>query len=684
MDVLVLLAERAGRVVPREELIEVVWQKQYVAESALSGAICEIREVFGDNAQDPRFIETIPKRGYRLVAPVRFLRPEREEAPAPRARSPSGRRRLALVVVAVAAVAALIVMLLGRRQGGMGRAGPEPTIVVLPFENLGAPQYDYFASGIAEEITGRLAGLQGLQVISALSAGEAARSGATADVIGKLLGAEYVLQGTVRWDNVSAGAPRVRITPRLVRVADGAHVWADVYDRVLDDIFSVQAEIALEVCHRLDATLLDREVLALERRPTGDLTAYEAYLRGMSYLHGFHVEGYRSAAYMFERAVTLDPSFASAWARLSLTKACIVFHGGGPHDELLDEAKQAADRALALDPTSPDAHRALAYYIFWGLRDYDRALVEFEAAAQRRPNDGQLLADMGYVKRRQGRWQEAESLLRRALELNPRSAMIAYNLAYSATAFRHYTEADTLLDRAITSSPDSLWFYLQKIRNYWHWDGTPERARAVFQTLPEPNRPDAVAHLFLQRYYERDFEGALQALFSATFRTLSVEDLTFNHSLMECSCYHAMKLPEQTRERCGVALAELKEEVAARPRDARLHSALGWAHALLGNRDAAIREGQRAVELAPLTADAIEGPISLLALARIWAIVGAHDEALSLLERLLTMPSFVDPGILRLDPDWDPLRGDPRFAALLDRPPQLSTNFTGSASLASR
>jgi len=273
---------------------------------------------------------------------------------------------------------------------------PQPAItriLVLPFENLGPPEEAYFAAGIAEEISSRMARISSLQVVSRQSFQE----GETSDAL-------FMLEGTVRWDTTREPA-RVRVTPRLVSTVDGSQLWSQSYERVIEDIFAVQSEIASEVIDQMDVALLETEKAALAGRPTVDVAAYRAYLQGMKLAGRRNPSSrhWREAQERFERAVELDPSFATAWAELSEVHSLAAqigidrSQGDIPH---IEAALEAAERALTIDPDLPEAHRALAYYHYWCHRDYDRALTAFNRAAESIPNDPQVVAGQAFVWRR--------------------------------------------------------------------------------------------------------------------------------------------------------------------------------------------------------------------------------------------------------------------------------------------
>ncbi len=291
------------------------------------------------------------------------------------------------------------------------------TLAVLPFKNLGSPDDEYFSDGISDEIRGRLAKVRKLGVISRSSAFQYKNTDKTNRQIGSELGVDYLIDGTIRWDKRGGGAGRVRITPELIRISDDISIWSQPYDRQLEDIFEVQSDIAAQVLKQLQITLLEPERRVIEVKPTENSDAYHAYLRGLVYMAqpDYSEELYRLAIQMFERAVSLDPSFALAYVHLSVSHSAMHHHGYDPTEDRAAKAKSAVDRAFELQPGLPEAFVALGWYHYWCHRDYTRALEAFHVAQKDLPNDSRIVEGIGYIRRRQGKLEEATRYLKRAL-----------------------------------------------------------------------------------------------------------------------------------------------------------------------------------------------------------------------------------------------------------------------------
>ncbi len=583
-----------------------------------------------------------------------------------------------IAVAATLRVTAAVAALVWLRTGGAGTPAPEPPpprpgsgqqrIVVLPFENLGPAEHAYFAAGVTEEITSRLAAVSALKVISRTTALQYDRAGKTIPDVGADLGVDYLLDGTVRWNTGAEGGSRVRVTPQLIRVFDDVQIWSDTYDQVIDDIFAVQSQIAGEVIRQLDIALSEPEVAALASSPTRNLAAYQAYLRGMDYASRREnkTETWEQAVAMFERAAELDPSFALAYAELSEAHSLMYHWIIDRTPERREQARIAAERALEIDPDLPEGHRALAYYHYRGHRDYEAALEEFAIAARALPNDSQLLEGIAYIWRRQGRFEEAAANLEKAFEIQPKSDWIAAELAQTYSTMRRYPAADRFYHRAIALTPDQPAPYQSRALNYLKWRGEAAAARRTLESMPRQDATGSVLAWYRLEVFERNYRAALEHLDRNTkARLIGVESASYPRDLLHALVYRRLGEPEVARAHFENARLLLERLLPPGKVDARLHITLGLTYAGLGRKDDAVREGRLAVEQYPLASDAFIGPRFLEHLAEIYVMVGDHDAALDQLELLLSIPSDLSVPMLKISPQWDELRGHPRFEALL-------------------
>jgi serine/threonine protein kinase/tetratricopeptide (TPR) repeat protein len=594
---------------------------------------------------------------------------EREpRRPAPRVYKPMAFIRV--ILAAALAVALLMVgykTLLQRSESPEAATGP-PRIVVLPFENLGPPEHEYFAAGMTEEITSRLAAVSGLQVISRTSARRYAGTSKGVREIGQELDVGYVVEGTVRWDRDDAGLGRVRITPQLIRVTDDSHLWSERYDRLLQDVFAIQSDIAAQVIDRLQAALLEPERRAIEERPTDNMEAYQAYLLARQYW--WTGEDRRSADMMLsllERAVGLDPEFALAHALLSQAHAQYYHYRYDFTAERQTKARRSAERALELRPDLAEAHLALAFYHYWCHRDYEVALAEVAIAELTRPNDPEVLTIKWAVSRRMGRWQEALATLERALETDPQGYLTVYECGGTLTLLRQYARADEYLRRAIAVAPDRPDAYYYAALNDLLWDGTTERAHLRLLGAPSLNDSRLTYVSLLLAEYDHDVDALLDRIAEHQGDVIALQDVFLPKELLRCKALDRAGGLERARSACESAVSVLTNELDRRPYDHRVSSALGLAYAILGRDKEAVVAGERAAEQWPVSRDAFEGTQPAIELAKVYARVGDHDRAIDQLEYLLSIPCRLSVPLLRLDPAWDPLRGNPKFEELLTR-----------------
>jgi len=573
---------------------------------------------------------------------------------------------------AAAAVALLIAAVAAREAWRRSQPTPgkaPPRIVVLPFENLGDPEDAFFADGVTEELTARLAAVRAFRVVSRTSAVKYAGTEKTVRQMGEELGVDYVLEGSVRWARARDGASRIRITPQLIRVADDTHLWAETYDRVFDDVFDVQSDIAERVTDHLGVALGGREREFMESQPTANVEAYQAYLQGRYWVTRPHFtfEHWSRAMEGFERAVELDPGFALAHGELARGHALVRYFRHDLSPERLRAADAAAARALELAPRSPRVHLDLGYYRLWAYRDIDGALAELERARGERPDDSETYEAMAEVYLVQGRWDEVLDASLRAFELSPRDAGLIANAGFALLVTRRYPEAMAALGQAVALAPDALWPRLYTALAIWNWKGSAAEARPVLEAFPGGGGDWERWAWYWQEMFEGRYREALGRLSSTTEGWIRVKMYALPNSLYAGFAYERLGETRMAEEAYEAARRLLEPEVAASPEDPRLHSSLGLVYSFQGRREAAVREGLRACDLLPRSLDGFYYLPYVVDLAQIYTIVGDREAALERLEELLANPSYISAPLLRMDPRWDPLRGDPRFEALLQR-----------------
>ncbi len=544
------------------------------------------------------------------------------------------------------------------------------SLVVLPFENLGAEEDEYFADGMTDEITARLAGISGLRVISRTSAIHYKSSDRPLKDIAKELNVDYVLEGTIRWDK-SGDTDRVRIIPQLIRASDDSHIWASTIERELTQVFAVQADIAEQVAVALNVNLLGEDRRRLEHIPTNNMEAYDYYLRGRELFQMFYdFEQLKVAIGLFEKAVAHDTAFASAYAELSIMHSHMYWFGWDRSNERSNRSRSEAQRALALDSANTSAHVALGYYYYYIERDFDRALSEFEYARKIRANDAGILAAIGYIKRRQGEWEESYQSQKLALELDPLSLSTRNGLSATARYMRRFDIAESIARKGLGLFPDQLSNYLELGHIYIARDGDASSALRILDSIPSRVRETTYEEVFYRwqyTYLQRRYETALNPMLDLVNYCTTAEDTAeylfhlaetyqlLNRTALSKVYYDSARVYIEALNARGITLGGF------------LPPSLGLVYSRLGENEEAIQAARRDSARLPLSGDAFLGTDALHDLAVTYARVGEFDKALDLIDTLLSIPSEVTVAKLRLDPIYDPLRDDPRFQALIEK-----------------
>jgi len=687
MDVLVYLAAEPGEVVSKEDLLEAVWGGSYVEEGVLTQAIHGLRKALGDDARQPRFIQTIPKRGYRLVAsvsiesagPVPVPEPVDvpvEEAPVSLSATAPSSRWIAWMLGSAALLAMLLILVFPYARINRPpeqEEAPSPIvpegrrIVVLPFEDLNQPADPFFAKGLTEEITNDLSSLAALEVISRTSARQYAGAHKRLPEIGRELKVDYVLEGTVQWGRSPQGNPQARIRPRLVRTSDDVQVWAHQLDTDVEDIFSVQSEISRQVIGQLGIALTPEQSRALRAPPTENLDAYLSYQRGLELREqpSYSPEDVLNAVPLLERAVELDPRFAAAWAELSQTHCYLAFNTDRSLTRV-NQAKEALDRAVSLDPDLLPVWLARVYFAYRCKDDYDAALADLNAAVRRFPNDAEVLQTLGFLLRRKGRFGEAAEILQRAFTLNPKAVRLVWATGDTYRALRNYEAADHFFLQAISLAPDQPVYWERRALNRVAWTGNLPEARAILAKAPLPHDPGLLITAFKLNLYARDYHRTLALVSSERMRALPIVDQC------ELSTLAAIARQRMGDHRGALAAAEANrarlDYLARRfPKEPFYPALLAIALAQLGRSDEAsalaektVRENRR---------DGFGGPNLVEFQAMAETMMGRHLEAIGRLSWLLSTSyrSAISVNEIRLHPVWDPLRRDPQLEDLLRR-----------------
>jgi eukaryotic-like serine/threonine-protein kinase len=588
---------------------------------------------------------------------------------------PSARPPVRLPVAATALVLGILIGLgvlfaWSRSHIGTAEVTGERRLAVLPFENLGDSTTEYFADGMTDEVRGKLSQVPALSVIARASSNEYRRSTKPPQEIARELGAEYLLTATVRWEKTPVGPSRVRVSPELVQVRPGAAPttkWQQGFDASLTDVFQVQADIATKVASALNVALGDSARHDLAARPTANLAAYDAFLKGEAASQGLAVgdpASLRQAIGFYQQAVALDSVFVPAWGQLARARA-FLYSNGTPTPELGAQVRHAAERARALGPDRPEGQMALADYYRSVELDNRQALAAAEAGLKLAPNNVDLLVTAALAEQRLGQWSTTLQHLSKASALDPRSANTARRMGVALLYLRRYPEANAAMDRGLALAPTNLVIIEQKAMVALAQGDLPG-ARAVVRTALTTVDPAALlAHFgnFQDLYWVLDNDQQQQLL---TLPPSAFDDDRATWAIVRAQTYDLRGNTAQARIYADSARLALEEQLRDTPEDGQRRTFRGLALAYLGRKAEAIAEGKRGVALLPVGRDAFLGAYLQHQLARIYLLAGEPEQALDQLEALLKIPYVLSPGWLRIDPTFDPLRKHPRFRKLVE------------------
>jgi TolB-like protein/class 3 adenylate cyclase/Tfp pilus assembly protein PilF len=556
-------------------------------------------------------------------------------------------------------------------------AVPEKSIAVMPFENRSRdPDNAYFADGIQDEILTRLSKIADLKVISRTSTQHYKSAPENLPEIGKQLGVAHILEGSVQ-----KSGDAVRVNVQLIKAANDSHLWADTFDRKLTDIFSVESEVAKAIADQLRAKLTGQEEQVIAAKPTDNLEAYDAYLRGLAYtLKPANPANLLGAQKYLREAVRLDPKFALAWATLSFVESRgYITLDLQPTAALREEARQAAETALTLQPDLSEAVVAKGNYHYSCLKDYDTAVRYFEQARQLLPNNSRIPESLAYVDRRRGRWDQSESYFNEAERLDPRNVNLLSQHALSYMALRRFSEALRKFDQVLNITPDDVETLATKAA-IAQAEGDLPRASALLAPLrPGGDLRGALEAQVYQAILERRPAPVIPRLKEILAKPDSAlgyinGELRFWLGWMQEVAGDHTSAQETWRQ----ARSELESFLKEQPENDTLLDDLALTNMGLGDKAAAFAFVDRGMAVVPIEKDAVVGTRPIEILARVAARMGEPDRAIGSLQKLLSMPGSgalaenmpLTPALLRLDPMFDPLRNDPRFQKLCEEKPK--------------
>jgi TolB-like protein/cytochrome c-type biogenesis protein CcmH/NrfG len=545
----------------------------------------------------------------------------------------------------------------------------DKSIAVLPFENRSNDQNNvYFADGIQDDILTNLSKIGDLKVISRTSVMSYRGQSRNIREIGKALGVSTILEGSVQREG-----NRVRVNVQLIDATTDEHIWANNYDRDLTDVFAIQTDLAHEIANALQAKLSPSEKARVETKPTDNVEAYQAFRDA----HNFHsayedFEKLKQGEQMYERAITLDPKFALAFARYSQLESWIV-HTFERTAVRRDKARALAESALRLQPELPEAHLAMGFAFYYIDNDYEAAAREFAIAQRGLPNEAEVYLAMGAIQRRQGKWAASNASLEKAVALNPKDIWAMQNLAINYEVQRNFEAANKTIDAALKVDPKALGLLEIKAKLAVEEKGdlsVAQRILATFDTMPQS--PEIEARIGGQRmtlfFFLRQFDQAAREADKLP------DSLVASFPGALCGKYISIGVAKKAlhdeagaREvflkAKGFAENDIKQSPDDGPSHARLAEALAW----LGEKDAALAAIDRALTLLPESKDAFGGPDITASAAQVHAITGDVAGAVAILDGLLSRPSPVTVPLLKLNPIWDSIRNDSRFQTLLQK-----------------
>jgi TolB-like protein len=583
----------------------------------------------------------------------------------PATAAPRTRRRrniIMLIATAVVISAATGFFLLPR----VAAHKVDKSIAVLPFENLSDEKENaYFADGIQDDVLTNLSKISDLRVISRTSVMQYRGRPTNLREIGKALGVSNILEGSVR-----RSGNKVRVNVQLIDANTDEHVWANDYDGDVTDVFAIQTDLAQKIANELRAKLSPSEKERMERKPTENGEAYQAFVEAHNLSCALEDSvKLKQSEQLYQRAIDLDPKFALALARYSQLESWMLRTHEGT-SEHRDKARSLAERAFQLQPELPEAHLALGFSYYYGDNNYDAALREFEIAQRGLPNESEAYLAIGAIQRRQGKWAESTANLEKAASLNPKDTWPLQNLAFNYQMQRNFHAANRTVDRALQINPQAIGLWEIKVKlaiaekgDFSVYEQAVEKGKSF--PISDEERLKMVGNeanlLLLQRKYQQLLQ------LGQRFPDDSFAAVPGSLAMKYFAIGIAQKgLGDDTAARTAFVRAKdiLEDQVKQKADDADLRVQLAKLLAWLGEKDAAIAEAQRAMDLRPETKDAFEGPQITEQVAQIYAILGDNARVIELLDGLLSRPSEVTLQTLKVNPAWDPIRNDPAFQAL--------------------
>ena len=571
----------------------------------------------------------------------------------------------AIIILVLASVSYIIIDNTDNNSAGIG---VRKMIVVLPFENLGPPEDEYFATGMREEISNKLSSLSSLGVISRNSAEKYAKSTKSAKEIGKELGVDYILEGTIRWAGAGAEDNRVRIISQLVRTSDDLNIWSDSYDRIIDDIFNVQNEIAQNVVDKLGIKLLpDQRVTGPP--PTTNIDAYDYYLKALPFHYGPTTgDNLKTCIKLYEKAISLDPRFAAAYAQVSIAHMGLYRWFWDRDSINVEKAAIYLQKAKELNPDIAEVHLAQFFHYAWFTHNEKGVREELEEVLKLQPNNAEALVQISGFYRADGRFELAKQSEEKAIQLDPLNARYPWAAGWGYYMIRDYLTAENYYKIAINISPELSFLFTELAEIYLDWKGDIKFARRMLKNVKEDEYLDYDQNVFIDfTILERDFDNALNQLKSSKREYENSMDRFISNSQMIALIYRYMGKDDLSQKYFDSSVTMIGKLIRKIPDDPRFHFALSKSYAALGQIDKAKNEVIQGINNSAYFRQSTKQFLESSNLAIVYTLAGDYENALVQIDSLLSLPSGFSINRLKLDPIYDPLRKLPGYKKIIDK-----------------
>lgn len=566
--------------------------------------------------------------------------------------------------ISFAVIVALIVLnIIPRIFQPDGLTNPDKSIAVLPFRNLSNDSNQaYFCDGIREEILNHLNKIEAFSVRSRTSTDQYRNTAKTITAIGEELNVNYILEGSIGLES-----NQLKIWVQLINAKTDEHIWSDdiIYEK--HQVFTIQSEIAKSIAKKLKVILSPEEIQKIEKKPTADPDAYQAYMRGRYYIHQPHYtqKNWNLAIQYFQHAVEIDSGFALAYGELASAHALFRYLRWDLSESRLKKADEAAAIALEFGSELPEVHLKLGYYHLYAYRDHKQMETHWEIAEKGLPNNIELLKAKGYNYESLGKWEEYIKIFQKAIEISPNDAELHSDLGNGFWFSRRYSEAEDAINKSITLNPDAQWPYFSTAANMWVWKGPNKSSRSALQHL-DVEYEWYLWGWYLQEIGEGNFNAALDLLAdTSVLWGVNNKMWAIPKPLLAAFIYQHLNDNELALKEFNKAVAILEKKVIEVPDDPRYHNSLGLAYAGISLKELAIKEVKRAEELLPLSVDALYGIPAVMDLAIAYTMIGEFDLALDQIEYLLSFPNFLSTVWFEWDIRFSPLKTHPRFEELI-------------------